>query len=479
MRNFGVKMEVPSYIPRWWVTALWITGATFLLGFLAFYNGFPLLYPDTGTYINSGFTGVIPIDRPIFYGWFLRHISLAESPWLVILAQNAIVAGLLWVTLRRFVRSARIGYYYLGIVFLLVMTTQVSYYSNLLIADIFTATAFLAAFNLVFWTEHGWVRRIFLVLILCFSLMSHLSNFPTMIATLVVSAAVGWWLRKRRPVPFKRLAVAIVASVVVVSFLAVPLINVAIDGKYRYAEGSSIFMTNRLRDLDLLKAFLDESCPTEEWKLCPYKEELYGDFLWGTDYSPLYKIGGWEANFEEFGRMNRRILMHPGRFMKFARASLEEGIRQLFVFQVGAAGPLGEESSAGSAIKLRFPGSLRAMLSSRQIHNDLDFKDLNKRQLWVVLGSMVILLLLAVDRQRFLGLPADLRWLVATLFFYVLANDIICASLSNIDPRYMGRLAWLLPFTTLLILVHYLERHGIPGRLSAWIRSNANAGANS
>ncbi|MFN8397261.1 MAG: hypothetical protein U0176_21740 [Bacteroidia bacterium] len=469
-------MNASGYIPRWWTAALWITGATLLLGYLAFYNGFPLLYPDTGTYIESGFSGKVPIDRPIFYGLFIRHISLAESPWLVIMAQNVLLAWLIWLTVARFIRSARVGYYYIGIVFVLAMTTQVSYYSNLLIADIFTPMAFLSAFHLAFWEEHRWPRRVFLVVLVAFSLMSHLSNFPTILISMAVSLLVAWWLRKRRPAPFQRLSVAILSAVVLVSLLAVPLINAAIDGKFRYAEGGSVFMTNRLRDLDLVKEFLDAACPTEDWKLCPYKDELYGDFLWAMDYSPLYKIGGWEANFDEFSRMNRRILMHPGRLLKFSRATFEEGIRQLFVFQVPAAGPMLEESAAGNALKFRFPHSLRGMLAAKQIRNDMDFKDLNKRQVWMVVGSMAMLFLLAVDRKRFLRLPDGLRWFMLTLSLFILANDFICASLSNIDPRYMGRLAWLLPMTAMVIAAFYVEKYGLPDRLRAWLDAGKQKG---
>lgn len=55
-----------------------------ILLFEAFRNSYPLVYPDTGTYIRSGFTMDIPIDRPIFYGIFINITSLKFSLWLVI-----------------------------------------------------------------------------------------------------------------------------------------------------------------------------------------------------------------------------------------------------------------------------------------------------------------------------------------------------------------------------------------------------------
>ncbi|MEZ4979591.1 MAG: hypothetical protein R2772_09875 [Chitinophagales bacterium] len=61
-----------------------------LLLFPAFYNGYPLVYSDTGTYIQSGMEMLIPNDRPIFYGLFIRIFSLGFSLWLVIYIQALI-----------------------------------------------------------------------------------------------------------------------------------------------------------------------------------------------------------------------------------------------------------------------------------------------------------------------------------------------------------------------------------------------------
>ncbi|MFK8101257.1 MAG: hypothetical protein AB8G15_01985, partial [Saprospiraceae bacterium] len=55
---------------------------TIILLFVAFYNGYPLVYSDTGTYIQSGFELFVPVDRPLTYGLFLRYTSLGISPWL-------------------------------------------------------------------------------------------------------------------------------------------------------------------------------------------------------------------------------------------------------------------------------------------------------------------------------------------------------------------------------------------------------------
>ncbi len=456
-------------MPRFLKITLLVSAATLLLCFLAIYNGFPLLYPDTGTYIRSGFTGQLPIDRPIFYGMFLRHSSLAKSPWLVILTQTAMLAWLLLLTLRRFVKESRLHFYYICAVGVLVFATGISYFTNLLIPDVFTPILFLAAFNLAFFEEFKWPARIALVLILMLALSTHLSHFPTLLITLLLGIVLGWLRRKQHPIPFQRKGLLIVGGAIVVTALLVPSTNAFKDGHFRFTPGGSIFMTNRLRDLDLVKDFLDAECATTNWKLCPYKEDLYGDFLWDESQSALYKTGGWEANFDEFKRMNSQILLRPKFLARFARASFEEGIRQFFVFQAGPIRPYPEESAPVDNIKTYFHSSLRACLASKQIHGQLSMDGANARQEFLVLGSLGLLLLLAMDRKRFLALPADLRWFLLTLTLFCLANAVICASLSNIDPRYQGRVAWLFPFALMLVVATLSERYDWPGRIRKFV----------
>ena len=71
------------------------------LGF-ALYNGYPIVYSDTSTYIESGFSLQPPADRPITYGLFIRVFSLnGFSLWTVALMQSLIISFLILLTLLR------------------------------------------------------------------------------------------------------------------------------------------------------------------------------------------------------------------------------------------------------------------------------------------------------------------------------------------------------------------------------------------
>lgn len=75
----------------------------FILSIFALYNNFPIVTGDTGSYINSGFSLKTPIDRPIFYGLFLRVTSLGASIWMAIFAQSFIVAYVIIAFVRKLI----------------------------------------------------------------------------------------------------------------------------------------------------------------------------------------------------------------------------------------------------------------------------------------------------------------------------------------------------------------------------------------
>ncbi len=51
------------------------------------WNGYPLIYPDTGEYAFSSFALQVPPDRPIGYGLFIRATRVVHSLWSAVIAQ--------------------------------------------------------------------------------------------------------------------------------------------------------------------------------------------------------------------------------------------------------------------------------------------------------------------------------------------------------------------------------------------------------
>src|SRR6266481_9191740 len=59
-------------------------------------NGFPFVFPDTGTYLGGAGLAHIPQSRPIYYAWFTRAFDLRLSPWPSVVVQSLITAWMIW-----------------------------------------------------------------------------------------------------------------------------------------------------------------------------------------------------------------------------------------------------------------------------------------------------------------------------------------------------------------------------------------------
>src|SRR5262249_4097955 len=68
---------------------------------VALFNGYPLVYSDTGAYLAAGIEYYIPNERPIFYGIFMIPLHLdGWSLWPVVIGQCLILAYVLRLILR-------------------------------------------------------------------------------------------------------------------------------------------------------------------------------------------------------------------------------------------------------------------------------------------------------------------------------------------------------------------------------------------
>src|SRR5436305_8305048 len=75
--------------------------STVCFTWVALFNGYPLVYSDTGAYLFTGILHYIPNDRPIFYGMFMIPLHLdGWSLWPVVIAQCLILAYVLRLILR-------------------------------------------------------------------------------------------------------------------------------------------------------------------------------------------------------------------------------------------------------------------------------------------------------------------------------------------------------------------------------------------
>lgn len=417
-----------------------------LLCFRAFQNHYPLVYPDTGTYIESGFTGNVPNDRPIIYGLFTRHISLSVTLWLVVFAQSLIVSALMYLCLKYFTKIRKPYRLFLSVIVILVIGTGVSVNASQLIPDIFTSVCWLSLALLLLAHSIKKVGVVIISLIFVIASMMHNTHLIVSLLTVVGFSIYMYVCRKNFKEKFdvlkKRILLCWCLSLSV--WVLLPSIHYLHGFGFHTTKGSHVFFVSKLIQIGMLDKYLAEYCGERNYNLCDYQGQYDHNFLWDYEKSPLYLTGGRDANKEEYNRLIKDMLLTPKYLKMFIQKSIQFTLKQLFSFHTGDTPPQTEGSSPHAAIKNLFPDELLEYEMTHQQRNWLDWTLLNYTQNWFILLSTLALFLLLLSPN--LQLPANYRQLTALLFLFLLANAFVCGTLSDTTARFQSRIIWLIPF---------------------------------
>jgi hypothetical protein len=282
-----------------------------ILCYAAFMNHFPLVYSDTGTYIVSGFENKVPWDRPIFYGLFLRHVSLATSPWFVIWVQGLLVSFVIFKTFDMFYNGVKRNVIFVFSIIFLTVCTGVSYNTSILIPDIFTSICILCFVNILLNDKLSNFQRVLFYIIFMYSMLVHFSNFLIMLSAIVpVCIYLLIKKQKKQPVSFNKNRFARIGAVVMSILIIEPSVNYAFSRHFSLSKGSHVFILDHILETGILEEYLNNECAHKNYKLCQYKDQLGWNFIWRSD-SPLYKMGGPDSTKSEFNRIIFDILTTP------------------------------------------------------------------------------------------------------------------------------------------------------------------------
>jgi hypothetical protein len=441
-----------------------LTAATLLLLSAALYNGYPLVYSDTGTYLSSGFEGKVPADRPLAYGLFLRHCSLWFSLWLPVLLQCAALAWAMRLLWRTVLPEERGALPFLGTCALLCAGTALPWYSGQLMPDVCTPLQALLIAVLLLRPQLARWQWILAGFLYVFCSIAHFSNLFIALVALLGAFKLRWLFPEIFPLPWpafrRRMGILLLWSAL--AFVAQPTLHWAYGGGFSLGKGGATFLIGRLIDNGVLKQYLDKTCPEKGYRLCQYKDSLPANsrlFHW-DESSPLYKEGGWGVPEAEYRSIVAGTLASP-RFLALHlwESALATPV-QLLQNAVGSGLDYkwyrSPESPPYQAVARYFPHELNEYRFSRQCGNlwkqELNFDFFNALQFVLLLASALLLpLLLARHRQRpFLN--AQSTAMLALLLCGIVANAFVTASLASICDRFPSRVAWLLPFAAALLL---------------------------
>jgi hypothetical protein len=434
--------------PPW----VWLIAAAIPLMLLtpALWNGYPLLQSDTGGYLARWYEGYLVPSRSTVFGLYL-HFGEHSYFWFNLAVQALATTWILQLTLRVFCLAK--PWRLFGLCLVLTLTTALPWLASMLLTDIFAGLSVLSLFLLVL---HGdKISRSQKAALLVFTAFAAASHSATM-AVLLGLCCVGWIAR-----PFLRERIAITSlaqGTLTIAAGAVMLLtaNFALSGQVAWTPGGySIAFARMLQD-GIVTRYLNDHCPTQHFKLCPYRDalpETADDFLWSRE-TVFNKLGRFAGLGDEMGYIAIHALAeYP--LWQAEEAFLATG-EQMLEVATGENTDPPTTVHTYSIIHQYLPQQLKLMSAARQQTGFITFGPINLIHVPVALISTALvfaMLIAAVFRRR----ADDVTLLMATVCLALLGNAAICGIISGAHDRYGSRLVWIATCTLVIAAMKWFS----------------------
>lgn len=419
-------------------SALAFIFATLVVLSAALWNGYPLVFYDTGDYIAQSFTFVPLIYRTFPYSLFLKLAHWDLSLWLPAVVQAMLTTWVIREALVAFAPYRHRDIFLLAGTVCLAALSALPWIAGQLMPDAFCAPEILSLAILMFERDRlSTSRRIVLILIAALGAFSHLSHLALAIglsgfAGLLWLSSILW--RQYRP------RIAGVFLAMGVAFVTIPSVNFILTGRIFFSESGPVFLIARMTQDGLVQKYLAENCDRHPNPLCGFQAEFpntANDLLWTRD-SILVRLGGWYA----FRPIAQDVITASLKADPVAHllAALRNTAIQVTQLKAGE-GLFNQWQTTKDMVQRYFPEEADAYNNSRQQQEQLDFNAINAIQAPVALAALAmmpfIIFLQFQRKQMRVGLFG------LTLLVAILGNAAICGILSNPTDRYQARVAWL------------------------------------
>jgi hypothetical protein len=408
----------------------------------AFWNFYPLLQWDTGGYLARWYEGYLVPSRSTVFGLYL-HYGESFGFWTNLAVQSLVTLWLLQLTLRVLAMSL-----------ILILSTALPWLASMLLTDIFAGLSILSLFLLVVGGSRTTaLEKITLFVFTAFAAATHSATLGVLLGLCVA----GWMAR---PFLGRRLPIAGLAQAsltIVAGGLMLVAANHALSGKWAWTPGGTGVAFGRMMQDGIVARYLNDHCPRENFKLCPYRNELPAtadQFLWGN--SMFNTLGRFEGLDDEMGAIVVGSLKDYPAWQ--AAAALRATGQQLLHVATGE-GTSGWIPHTYGIIARYIPAQVAPMRAARQQNWELDFTAINRLHVPVALASMLGLVALLAHSLLHRRLD-DLTLLAATVTLALLGNAFICAVISGPHDRYGARMVWVATFVVLMAVTRRFGEDG-------------------
>jgi hypothetical protein len=426
---------------------------------IAFWNGFPIIFYDTGAYLLEGLGRVFLAERSPVYSLLLDYAGGRSSLWFVALFQGALTAFVIVETARAI--APRISLLVtIAIAACLVAFTGLPWYAGQIEPDCFAAIAVLSLYLLAF--QHaaikGW-RDWALIATAAISVAVHPSHLILGVGLLLAIPVYRGFRRVLRREGWSDARMLQPAIGCVLGLCLIVAANYDLTGKLFVSRSGSGFVFARLLQDGIVMRLLDDTCPQSHYQLCAYKDALprtADQWLWNTS-SPFFALKKFAGTNDESSRIIWDSLRrYPVLQLK---AALADTARQFVTFRTGdQIEP--QEWVLSAPLKQFIPTQMRAYLSARQQLGEIDFRPINWIHVtvaWLSLLALVPAFYFAVRRNRI-----EVTIFLAFILLALLGNAAVCGVLSNPHNRYQSRMIWL-PTLALLLIAGDRQKFALRG----------------
>jgi hypothetical protein len=451
--------------------SIWRGGAVLLGALLmawpALYNGYPLIYPDSLSYLESG----RPVARALFlhsfsdyYGGrsFLYSLVILPfhwniTPWPIVALQALLTAYVIWLVVRSLLPRQTVTHY-LFLVVPLTLFTGLGWVVGLIMPDILGPVLYLSIYLLVFAPETlSRAERMTVVPIACWAAASHVTHLIPAAGLCILLALLLVFRRHSTRIRWR--AVGGVALIVLTAAAAQYALHTYLYGKPSLTGDRPPFLTARIIADGPGRWYLERNCPNVKLAMCNYVHRLpesTDDFLWDAN-------GIWQNASEDTQAL---LLQQEAPFVlatlrAYPREELSISFRNFWQQLTRFGVYNGPSGWVFDDFENALPGARWRYLQSRQAQQTLSSEFFTSLQDWTVIASIVSLGVLVPLVRRHLS--HRLVGLTAVIFFAVVANAFLTGVLSEVDDRYQVRVIWLLPLLTGAFVLEWLD-HRRSGR---------------
>jgi hypothetical protein len=436
--------------------------AALMMSWTAIYNGFPLLYPDSMTYLEDGRL----VARALFLHKFSPYYGMRSliyslgilpwhwniNPWPIVALQSLITAYILWLAVRSVLPKDTTAYY-LSLVLILSISTSLSWYVPIVLPDFLGPVLYLSIYLLVFAGDTLFPgERASLYVIGWWAVTSHASHL-ILGAALCIFLLILFLIRPRM---LRLKSVGEVAVILLIAAASQFALNSYLNGKPSLNGERPPFLTARVIADGPGRWYLDRHCGEVKWVICDHLKNASSDpdnFLWGSDgvWQNLSDEEGERMIHEEMPFVLATIRAYP--LQQLSKSAANFG-GQLVTFGYDDLDPSGWVLDEFNSV---LPSQRSRYLKSRQARDAMPLDFFTSLQNWTVVVSLAVIAV-SVPLLWRRG-PAQIHGLSLVIAFAVVANALVTGTISMVEDRLQCRVVWLVPLLAGMLMFTWVSRY--------------------